>query len=129
MPAHSPIRFRGAQVPFVPKMKRENRLKLKCILGRPIWRRVCERYRVLRDETDQQSRDSGVNGAKRRTGLPRALTRAPGGGGGENECWSDADQEPSFLPVRPREHCDIENGQVAKLGTGSAARTWNRHER
>ena len=127
MPADRPVGLRRSQVPFVPKMERENRLKLKCILGRPIWRRVCERYWVLRDETDQQPRDSGVNGAKRRTGLPRALTRAPAGGGGKNERWSDSNQEPAFLPVGPREHRDIENGQVAELGTGPATRTWNRN--
>src|SRR5271166_4321966 len=102
-------------------MKREDRLELKCILQRAIGRRVREGDRVLCNETDQQSRNTAINHAECRTGLPRALTSAPGGGGGKHEGRPDTDQEAGFLPVGPWQNRYIEQRQVTELGPRSTS--------
>src|SRR5208337_3375940 len=120
-PTHRPISLRGSQVPFVPQMKREDGLELKCILWQTIGRRVREGDRVQGNEPYQQPGNPAVNCAERRSGLPRALSGALRGGGGKHKSCPGADQKAGFLPVGPRQYCNIEDRQVTELGPSSTS--------
>ncbi len=141
MPAHRPVSFCRAQVPFAPKVKCENRLKLKCILRRTVGRRVCKGHRVLCDETGQQSRNTGVNRAECRTGLPRALASAFRGGGGNTKvgptpikrlvfcrsgqgstATSNTGRSPNSVRVPPRELGTVTNANVGRINCAKGSK-------
>ena len=120
-PTDHPVGLRGSQVPLVPKMEGEDGLELKGVLRQTMRIRVREGDRVQGNEPYQQPGNPGVNRAECRSGLPRALSCAPGGGGGKHKSCPGADQEAGFLPVGPRQYSDIEDRQVTELGPGSAS--------
>src|SRR5690349_7258620 len=103
-------------------MKREDGLELKGVERCTVGRGVREADRVLRDKPNDESRNSSIDSTERRACLPRTLASALRGCGREHEGRPNPHQESGFLPVGPRQNREIENRQIAELGSSSASR-------
>src|SRR5271166_4621754 len=108
VPTHCPGCFGRAQIPLIPQVKSEDRLKLQGVLRCAVWRCVSEGNWVQCKEAYQQPGNTRIDGAEGRASLPRALTGTSGGRSWKHKGWSETNHETCFLSIGPRQNCDIE---------------------